>query len=172
MGWTCRLIYTLRVSGSLGHVVPRETKHPCRKSRACNKFKIKYLIKKRIKMNKIISFILNRKFCFMVDAGVMFGGVISFVAGPRSLVESELNLGLAALHPKLVHFHGIDIIVDDRVVGDTNSGGVVSLNRKFGWGPCHLNMSLAKWDLVLVRDEESCQFGLGDLGHDRLDDLG
>ena len=65
MGWPCRIISTLHVSGSSLHVVPRGTTHPCRNSRARNKLKRKHLI----------------DVFFMVDVGVMFGGVIGFVDG-------------------------------------------------------------------------------------------
>ena len=82
MGWPCRIISTLRVSGYSIHVVPHRTTQPCRNSRACNKLKRKYLINTLIKENNIRSFSLNRTFRFMVDIEVIFGGVIGFVAGP------------------------------------------------------------------------------------------
>ena len=44
MGWTYRIISTLRVSGSSVHVFPRGTTHPCRNSRAHNTLKKNYWI--------------------------------------------------------------------------------------------------------------------------------
>ena len=82
MGWSCRLISTLCVSGSLVHVIPCGTIHPCRNSRAHNKLKRKYLINDSIKRNNLCAFSLNWKFQFMVDVWVVFGGEIGFVAGP------------------------------------------------------------------------------------------
>ena len=81
MSWPWWLIYNLSVSGSVIYVGPFGTTPLFRNYRACNKLKIKYFFNARIKSNKISSFNIYRKFGFMVDVVVMFGGVIGFVAG-------------------------------------------------------------------------------------------
>ena len=65
---------------------------------------------------------------FMVDVWVGLGGVVGEVGGARSPVEAKLALGFAAAEPPEAHVHGFHLFSDDSFVGDTECGGVVSLD--------------------------------------------
>jgi len=68
---------------------------------------------------------------FVVGIRVVFGVVVSPVFGASIPVITKLVLGSSAPEPPEAHIHHFGPLGDNRFVGDTCRGGVISLDRAF-----------------------------------------
>ena len=70
---------------------------------------------------------MGRAVGFVIEGRMMFGAVVSPVEVARGPVEVALALGVAAAEPVETHVHGLGLLGDDGLVGDSDGGGVVGL---------------------------------------------
>jgi hypothetical protein len=88
----------------------------------------------------------------------MFGVVVSPVYGSSIPVISKLVLRCAATKPPEAHIHHICPAGHNHFVGNTNGGGVISLNRSFWLWPAHGDKGLSVGNHFPCRDEKGCKF--------------
>ena len=70
---------------------------------------------------------MGRAVGFVIEGRMMLGAVVSPVEVARGPVEAELALGVAAAEPVESHVHGLGLLGDDGLVGDSDGGVVVGL---------------------------------------------
>ena len=98
---------------------------------------------------------------FMVEVRVMFSIVIGPVFRASIAIVSKLVLGFTAAEPPKSHIHHFVPSRNNSVVGSPCSSRAVSLDRRFGLGPAHVDKSLAMWYHFTSCDEQSGKFGFG-----------
>ena len=108
----------------------------------------------------------------MIKGRMMLGAVVCPVEIAWGPVEPELALGVAAAEPIETHVHGLRLLGDNGLVGDSDGGGVVSLERGLGLWPAHFDEGLAQGDHLFGGNEEGGQFRFGGGGHDEFDYFG
>ena len=91
---------------------------------------------------------------FMVGIRVVFSVVIGPVFRAGVPIVSKLILGFTAAKPPKSHVHHFASLGNNSVVGNSCSSGVVSLDRRFGLGPAHVDQGLAMWDHFTSCDEQ------------------
>ena len=60
---------------------------------------------------------------------VMFRWIIAQVFLTGLIIKFEVFLCLAIQKPEVTHFHGTGLLAFDRIVDDSDRGGVVDVNR-------------------------------------------
>ena len=95
---------------------------------------------------------------FMVGVWVVFGVIISPVFGTSIPVISKLVLGCTASKPPEAHIHHFGPAGDNCFVGNTDGGGVISLDRSFWLWPSHSDEGLPVGNHFLCGDKEGCKF--------------
>lgn len=98
---------------------------------------------------------------FMVGVRVMFGIVVGPVFRAGIPIVSKLVLRCTAAEPPKSHVHHFAPSRNNGVVSNPCSSRVVSLDRRFGLGPAHVDEGLAMWDHFTSCDEQSGKFGFG-----------
>ena len=74
----------------------------------------------------------------------MFGEVISKIVRTTVPMNDEVAFGNAITNPVKMHIHGLGATLLDRVIGNTSSASIVSLNESRRLGVTHLDESLAE----------------------------
>jgi hypothetical protein len=95
---------------------------------------------------------------FMVGVWVVFGAMISPVFGTSIPVLTKLVLRCAASKPPEAHIHHLGPARHNRFVGNTDRGGVISLDRSFWLWPSHSNEGLPVGNHFLCHDKKGCKF--------------
>ncbi len=108
----------------------------------------------------------------MVGVWVMFGVVIGPVFGSSIPVISKLVLRCTASKPPEAHIHHFGPAGDNCFVGNTDGGGVISLDRSFRLWPSHSDEGLPVGNHFSCGDKKGCKFWFSSWSHNELDDLG
>ena len=103
---------------------------------------------------------------------MMLGAVVGPVLGARFPVKAKFAPEFTTTKPVEASVHRLHFLLDDGVVDDSGSGGVVSLDRGRRLGPSHFDQCLTDRDHFLGGDLETTKFGFSGGGHDKLDHLG
>ena len=101
----------------------------------------------------------------------MLGAVVRPVLGAGVPVKATLSLTFRTEKPVEASIHRLHLLLDDGVVDDSVSSGVVSLDRGGRLGPSHFDQCLTERDHFIGGDFDATKFSFRGGGHDKLDNL-
>jgi len=102
----------------------------------------------------------------------MFGKEVCFVVCTCSPLNLELLLAFTVLEPVVLRVDGFGPALFDGLVGNTDSGGVVTSYWCWWLGAPHFFERVAIWNCIDTIVETTRRFSFGNGGYNRFDDAG
>ena len=107
----------------------------------------------------------------MMGCRVMFSKIISFVQNALLPINVKLALANAVANPVKAHVDGFGSFLFDRVIGDSRSGTVVSLQRGGRLGMTKFFKTYTNRASFFAVVEKGCKLCFGGTGNDFTEDL-